>query len=99
MLTSPIIHEEVHILFESLNVSLFFCRYCFISVTILCFIQVLILQAVVKEKDVRFQDQILKHEQELLNLTQVSNDPDLQQVCSHVWIFDVPQREPTLIFW
>ncbi|XP_043093536.1 golgin subfamily B member 1 isoform X2 [Puntigrus tetrazona] len=41
--------------------------------------QVRILQAVVKEKDVRFQEQILKHEQELLNLTQVSNDPDLQQ--------------------
>uniref|UniRef100_A0A673GB36 Golgin subfamily B member 1-like n=1 Tax=Sinocyclocheilus rhinocerous TaxID=307959 RepID=A0A673GB36_9TELE len=42
-------------------------------------IQVRILQAVVKEKDVRFQEQILKHEQELLNLTQASNDPDLQQ--------------------
>ncbi|XP_059361381.1 golgin subfamily B member 1 [Carassius carassius] len=41
--------------------------------------QVQILQAVVKEKDVRFQEQILKHEQELLNLTQASNDPDLQQ--------------------
>ncbi|XP_016331255.1 golgin subfamily B member 1 isoform X2 [Sinocyclocheilus anshuiensis] len=41
--------------------------------------QVRILQAVVKEKDVRFQEQILKHEQELLNLTQASNDPDLQQ--------------------
>ncbi|XP_016135131.1 golgin subfamily B member 1-like isoform X2 [Sinocyclocheilus grahami] len=41
--------------------------------------QVRILQAVVKDKDVRFQEQILKHEQELLNLTQVSNDPDLQQ--------------------
>ncbi|XP_056103451.1 golgin subfamily B member 1 isoform X2 [Rhinichthys klamathensis goyatoka] len=41
--------------------------------------QVRILQAVVKEKDVRFQDQILKHEQELLSLTQTSNDPDLQQ--------------------
>ncbi|KAF4114554.1 hypothetical protein G5714_004777 [Onychostoma macrolepis] len=41
--------------------------------------QVRILQAVVKEKDVRFQEQILKHEQELLNFTQVSNDPDLQQ--------------------
>uniref|UniRef100_A0A672R928 Golgin subfamily B member 1-like n=1 Tax=Sinocyclocheilus grahami TaxID=75366 RepID=A0A672R928_SINGR len=60
--------------FKSLNVSYdgqFFCRYCFISVRIL--------QAVVKDKDVRFQEQILKHEQELLNLTQVSNDPDLQQ--------------------
>uniref|UniRef100_A0A672RD83 Golgin subfamily B member 1-like n=1 Tax=Sinocyclocheilus grahami TaxID=75366 RepID=A0A672RD83_SINGR len=42
-------------------------------------IQVRTLQAVVKEKDVRFQEQILKHEQELLNLTQASNDPDLQQ--------------------
>ncbi|XP_073693899.1 uncharacterized protein golgb1 [Garra rufa] len=41
--------------------------------------QVRILQTVVKEKDVRFQEQILKHEQELLNLTQASNDPDLQQ--------------------
>ncbi|KAI2665336.1 Golgin subfamily B member 1 [Labeo rohita] len=41
--------------------------------------QVRILQAVVKEKDVRFQEQILKHEQELVNLTQASNDPDLQQ--------------------
>ncbi|KAK9976054.1 hypothetical protein ABG768_021272 [Culter alburnus] len=41
--------------------------------------QVRILQAVVKEKDVRFQDQILKHEQELLSLTQTSNDPDLEQ--------------------
>ncbi|XP_052433041.1 golgin subfamily B member 1 [Carassius gibelio] len=40
--------------------------------------QVRILQAVVKEKDVRFQEQILKHEQELLDLTQASN-PDLQQ--------------------
>ncbi|XP_026087000.1 golgin subfamily B member 1-like isoform X8 [Carassius auratus] len=41
--------------------------------------QVRILQTVVREKDVRFQEQILKHEQELLNLTQVSNDLDLQQ--------------------
>lgn len=41
--------------------------------------QVQILQAVVKEKDVRFQDQILKHEQELLSLTETLNDPDLQQ--------------------
>ncbi|KTF75829.1 hypothetical protein cypCar_00038667 [Cyprinus carpio] len=41
--------------------------------------QVRILQAVVREKDVRFEEQIFKHEQELLNLTQVSNDLDLQQ--------------------
>uniref|UniRef100_A0A8C2JNM3 Golgin B1 n=1 Tax=Cyprinus carpio TaxID=7962 RepID=A0A8C2JNM3_CYPCA len=41
--------------------------------------QIQFLQTVVKEKDVRFQEQILKHEQELLNLTQASNDPDLQQ--------------------
>ncbi|XP_051544796.1 golgin subfamily B member 1-like [Myxocyprinus asiaticus] len=41
--------------------------------------QVRVLQAVVKEKDIRFQEQILKHEQELLSLTQASNDSDLQQ--------------------
>ncbi|XP_068076877.1 golgin subfamily B member 1 isoform X2 [Danio rerio] len=41
--------------------------------------QVRILQAVVKEKDVRFQEQILKHEQELLSLSQATNDADLQQ--------------------
>ncbi|XP_051974254.1 golgin subfamily B member 1-like [Xyrauchen texanus] len=41
--------------------------------------QVLVLQAVVKEKDVRFQEQILKHEEELLSLTQASNNSDLQQ--------------------
>lgn len=50
-------------------------------------VQVRILQAVVKEKDVRFQDQILKHEQELLSLTQTSNDPDLQQVFLMFWHF------------
>lgn len=48
--------------------------------------QVRVLQAVVKEKDVRFQDQILKHEQEILSLTQTSNDNDLQQVTC-VWAF------------
>ncbi|KAI7791828.1 putative golgin subfamily B member 1 [Triplophysa rosa] len=41
--------------------------------------QVRVLQTVVKEKDVRFQEQILKHEQEILSLTQTSNDSDLQQ--------------------
>ncbi|XP_051976472.1 golgin subfamily B member 1 [Xyrauchen texanus] len=41
--------------------------------------QVRVLQTVVKEKDVRFQEQILKHEQELLSLTQASNNSDLQQ--------------------
>ncbi|XP_065124496.1 uncharacterized protein golgb1 isoform X2 [Paramisgurnus dabryanus] len=40
--------------------------------------QVRVLQAVVKEKDVRFQEQILKHEQELINLTQSSNDQALR---------------------
>ncbi|TRY92411.1 hypothetical protein DNTS_007197 [Danionella cerebrum] len=39
--------------------------------------QVQILQAVVSEKDVRFQEQILRHEQELLS--QASNELELQQ--------------------
>ncbi|KAF5889246.1 golgin subfamily B member 1-like isoform X1, partial [Clarias magur] len=39
-----------------------------------------VLQAVVKDKDVRFQEQIQKHEEELLQLnTQTSNDAELQQ--------------------
>ncbi|XP_060759789.1 golgin subfamily B member 1 isoform X2 [Neoarius graeffei] len=42
--------------------------------------QVRVLQAVVKDKDVRFQEQIQKHEEELLQLnTQASNDAELQQ--------------------
>ncbi|KAI4888823.1 hypothetical protein NFI96_023933, partial [Prochilodus magdalenae] len=42
--------------------------------------KVRVLQAVVQEKDVRFQEQILKHEEELLHLTsQTSNDGELQQ--------------------
>ncbi|XP_062853113.1 golgin subfamily B member 1 [Trichomycterus rosablanca] len=42
--------------------------------------QVRVLQAVVKDKDVRFQEQIQKHEEELLHLTtQNPNDVDLQQ--------------------
>ncbi|KAM7367305.1 hypothetical protein PAMP_015218 [Pampus punctatissimus] len=42
--------------------------------------QLRILQAVVCEKDVRFQEQIQKHEEELLKVTtQSSNDNDLQQ--------------------
>ncbi|XP_055793478.1 golgin subfamily B member 1-like [Salvelinus fontinalis] len=43
--------------------------------------QVRVLQAVVCEKDVRFQEQIQKHEDELLRVTvQRQNDPELQQV-------------------
>lgn len=39
------------------------------------------LQAVVHDKDVRFQEQIQKHEEELLRATaQSSNDGELQQV-------------------
>lgn len=39
------------------------------------------LQAVVCEKDVRFQEQIQKHEDELLRVTaQRQNDAELQQV-------------------
>ena len=39
------------------------------------------MQTVVSEKDVRFQDQVQKHEEELLMVTaQTSNDPELQQV-------------------
>ena len=39
------------------------------------------LQAVVCEKDVRFQEQIQKHEDELLRVTvQSQNDAELQQV-------------------
>lgn len=46
--------------------------------------QVRVLQAVVKDKDVRFQEQIQKHEDELLQFnTQVSNDAELQQVITH----------------
>ncbi|KAG9280484.1 golgin subfamily B member 1 isoform X1 [Astyanax mexicanus] len=42
--------------------------------------QVRILQAVVKDKDVRFQEQILKHEEELVQLSsQASNEGELQQ--------------------
>ncbi|XP_066525017.1 golgin subfamily B member 1 [Hoplias malabaricus] len=42
--------------------------------------QVRILQAVVKDKDVRFQEQIQKHEEELLNLSgQASNYTELHQ--------------------
>nr|XP_055047060.1 golgin subfamily B member 1 [Misgurnus anguillicaudatus] len=40
--------------------------------------QVRVLQAVVKEKDVRFQEQILKHEQELISLTQSSSEQALR---------------------
>lgn len=40
-----------------------------------------ILQAVVCEKDVRFQEQIQKHEEELLRVTtQSQNNSELQQV-------------------
>nr|XP_046184238.1 golgin subfamily B member 1-like isoform X1 [Oncorhynchus gorbuscha] len=43
--------------------------------------QVCVLQAVVCEKDVRFQEQIQKHEDELLRVTvQSQNDTELQQV-------------------
>ncbi|XP_064864405.1 golgin subfamily B member 1-like isoform X2 [Oncorhynchus nerka] len=43
--------------------------------------QVRVLQAVVCEKDVRFQEQIQKHEDELLRVTvQSQNDAELQQV-------------------
>lgn len=46
----------------------------------LCF-QLRVLQAVVCEKDVRFQEQIQKHEEELLRVTtQSPNDIELQQV-------------------
>lgn len=39
------------------------------------------LQAVVCEKDVRFQEQVQKHEEELLSVTaQSQNDGELQQV-------------------
>lgn len=39
------------------------------------------LQAVVCEKDVRFQEQIQKHEEELLRVSaQTQNDGELQQV-------------------
>lgn len=48
-------------------------------------VQVRVLQTVVKEKDVRFQEQIHKHEQEILSLTQASNDNDLQQVLLSVF--------------
>ncbi|KAG5845894.1 hypothetical protein ANANG_G00144020 [Anguilla anguilla] len=42
--------------------------------------QVRVLQAVVCEKDVRFQEQIQKHEEELLKVTtQAQNDTELQQ--------------------
>ncbi|KAF7668557.1 hypothetical protein LDENG_00004920 [Lucifuga dentata] len=42
--------------------------------------QLRLLQAVVSEKDVRFQEQIQKHEEELLKLTTQSQvDPELQQ--------------------
>ncbi|XP_058273585.1 golgin subfamily B member 1 isoform X2 [Hemibagrus wyckioides] len=42
--------------------------------------QVRVLQAVVKDKDLRFQEQIQKHEDELIQLkTQTSNDGELQQ--------------------
>ncbi|XP_072530207.1 uncharacterized protein golgb1 [Salminus brasiliensis] len=42
--------------------------------------QVRVLQAVVKDKDVRFQEQILKHEEELVHLSsQASNEGELQQ--------------------
>ncbi|XP_076845839.1 uncharacterized protein golgb1 [Brachyhypopomus gauderio] len=42
--------------------------------------QVQVLQAVVRDKDVRFQEQILKHEEELLHITsQASNSSELQQ--------------------
>ncbi|XP_047431661.1 golgin subfamily B member 1 isoform X2 [Mugil cephalus] len=43
--------------------------------------QLRMLQAVVSEKDVRFQEQIQKHEEELLKVTaQSQNDAELQQV-------------------
>ncbi|XP_035383660.1 golgin subfamily B member 1 isoform X1 [Electrophorus electricus] len=42
--------------------------------------QVQLLQAVIRDKDVRFQEQILKHEEELLCVTsQASNSGELQQ--------------------
>ncbi|XP_076015051.1 uncharacterized protein golgb1 [Genypterus blacodes] len=42
--------------------------------------QLRVLQAVVCEKDVRFQEQVQKHEEELLEITtQSQNDPELQQ--------------------
>lgn len=49
----------------------------------LCFVcfQLQKLQAVVCEKDVRFQEQIQKHEEELMRVTtQSQNDGELQQV-------------------
>lgn len=43
--------------------------------------QLLKLQAVICEKDVRFQEQVQKHEEELLNVTaQSQDDAELQQV-------------------
>lgn len=43
--------------------------------------QIRVLQAVVKDKDVRFQEQIHKHEEELVQInTQASNDVEIQQV-------------------
>ncbi|XP_067110236.1 golgin subfamily B member 1 [Osmerus mordax] len=42
--------------------------------------QLRVMQMVVSEKDVRFQDQVQKHEEELLMVTaQTPNDPELQQ--------------------
>lgn len=44
-------------------------------------LQLQVLQAVVCEKDVRFQEQIQKHEEELLRITtQAQSDSELQQV-------------------
>lgn len=44
-------------------------------------LQLQLLQAVVCEKDVRFQEQIQKHEEELLRITtQAQSDSELQQV-------------------
>lgn len=46
--------------------------------------QVRVLQAVVKDKDLRFQEQVQKHEEELLQLNaRDSNNAELQQVMTH----------------
>lgn len=62
--------------------------------------QVRVLQAVVKDKDVRFQEQIQKHEEELLQLnTQASNDAELQQVFFLIYFLFFKQKPKNEVGW
>lgn len=57
--------------------------------------QLRMLQAVVCEKDVRFQEQIQKHEEELMKVTaQSQNDAELQQVKDQECVAEVATFPP-----